>query len=279
MAALRCGVVEYLNALPLWVALKADPRFSITAAVPSRLAQMLHAGEIELGLLPSIEYFRGKDLKIIPGLGVCSLSTVDSVRLYHRVPLEQVRRVRLDTSSRTSAALVQVVLGKFHRIFPEYLTGPVDPTQLETMAEDAALLIGDPALVAHKMSTVPSIDLGREWNRFTGLPFVYAVWLRRKPELDLAGLLGDPSLPGAGMSDKQLQEVLVQALAKGKTLIPQLSKMVAQSKQLGAADLEIYLRSRIKYEMTELEVEGLHTFAVLASEMGLCPRKRLAFAV
>lgn len=281
MATLRCGVVEYLNALPLWVTLRTDPRFQVIPGIPSRLAQMLHAGEIDVGLLPVIEYFRGKDLKIVRGVGVCSQSAVDSVRLYHKVPVEQIRSVRLDTSSRTSAALVQILLGKFHRVFPKYTPGTVDPMQIDRIDEDAALVIGDPALVALKHCNVPSIDLGREWNKFTGLPFVYAAWLRGKKQTDYASLLDDSSLAsvsGPSMTDAELTRALNEAATKGKALTKNLAGMVAKAKGLDAVDMEIYLKSRIWYSMGDLEIEGLRSFSVLAAEMGLCERKRIVFA-
>jgi len=281
MSALRCGVVEYLNALPLWVTLRADQRFQIIPGIPSRLAQMLHAGDIDVGLLPVIEYFRGKDLKIVRGVGVCSLSAVDSVRLYHKVPVDEIRSVRLDMSSRTSATLVQILLSKFHRVFPEYVPGPVDPMHIEGLPEDAALVIGDPALVAMKHCKVPSIDLGREWNKFTGLPFVYAAWLRGKPKPNYASLLDDPSLESISshsLSDHELTKSLNDAATKGKTLIKDLAKMVGKAKNLPVIDLEIYLRSRISYTMGEAEVEGLRAFSALAAELGLCERKRIVFA-
>ena len=85
---------------------KGDPRFELRRAVPSRVAEMLHAGEVDLGVIQSIEYAAG-DYAVVPGIAIASRGPVGSVRLFHRVPVQEIRRVALDTSSLTSAALAR----------------------------------------------------------------------------------------------------------------------------------------------------------------------------
>jgi len=96
---LRLGVVSYLNAVPLVHGLEADPRFVLVRDVPSRVAERLHAGEIDLGMIPSVEYAAG-DYAIVPGIAIASRGPVRSVMLLHRGPLAHIRRVAVDTSSR-----------------------------------------------------------------------------------------------------------------------------------------------------------------------------------
>ena len=144
MSPLRLGVVSYLNAAPTVHGLAGDPRFEIVRDVPSRIAARLHAGEIDLGLIPSIEYAEG-DYAIVPGVAIASRGPVRSVMLLHRGPLDDIRRVAVDTSSRTSAALVRVLLRERLGRDPEYAPMPPDVPSMLNSA-DAALVIGDPAL-------------------------------------------------------------------------------------------------------------------------------------
>ena len=141
MSPLRLGVVSYLNAAPTVHGLAGDPRFQIVRDVPSRIAALLHAGEIDLGLIPSIEYAEG-DYAIVPGIAIASRGPVRSVTLLYKGRLEEIRRVAVDTSSRTSATLVRVLLRDRLGHDPEYAPMPPDVPMMLDRA-DAALVIGD----------------------------------------------------------------------------------------------------------------------------------------
>ncbi|HEU5323904.1 MAG TPA: menaquinone biosynthesis protein, partial [Methylomirabilota bacterium] len=194
-APVRLGVVSYLNAEPLVFGLEKDPAFELRRDVPSRVAERLHAGEIDLGLIPSIEYARG-DYAVVPGIAIASRGPVRSVRLLLRRPLEHVRRVALDRSSRASQALLKVLLRERLGRQPEYVEMPPDPAPMLASA-DAALLIGDPALYLDLPGD--ALDLGEEWTRLTSLPFVYAFWA------------GRPGVAGAAAVGR-LQEAMRQGL-------------------------------------------------------------------
>ena len=104
----RLGAVGYLNARPLtWALDRAPERWQIRYDVPSVCAALLHAGEVDLGLIPSIEYLQAPDYRFVPGVGIGSRGPVASVALFTRVPVEAIRRIALDTSSRTSVALIE----------------------------------------------------------------------------------------------------------------------------------------------------------------------------
>jgi len=248
---LRVGVVPYLNVAPMIHGLRGDPDFEIQPAVPARLAERLHAGEIDLGTLPSIEY-AAADYRIVPGVAIGSRGPVRSVCLFHRGPLEAVRRVALDASSRTSAALLRILLRERLGREPEYVTAP--PSVAEMLARaDAALVIGDPAL--YYGGDAARLDLGEEWTRLTGLPFVFAFWA------------GRPGLLDAGRVER-----LQASLRAGLAALPEIA---AGYNGMGAGrgpENEAYLRSNIVYSLGDEEVAGLREFYRRAHAAGLVPR-------
>lgn len=247
----RLGVVSYLNAEPLVYGLEADTGFEILRDVPSRVAERLHAGDVHLGMIPSIEYAHG-DYAVVPGVAITSRGPVRSVRLVLGRPLEQARRVALDASSRTSQALTRVLLRERLGRDPEYVQMPPEPERMLAEA-DAALLIGDPALFLHLPGE--TVDLGEEWTRLTGLPFVYAFW---------AGPAGAIECDGV----RRLQE----AQRRGVEL---LDRIAAAYNGLGAGQAErseAYLRHNIVYRLGGEELAGLAEFYRRAFALGIIPR-------
>lgn len=244
-------MVSYLNVEPMIHGLRGDPRFEIVPAVPSRVAEMLHAGEVDLGVIPSIEYAFG-DYAIVPGIGIASRGPVGSVYLFHGVPVEEIRRVALDSSSRTSVALARVLLRARLGRDPEYVAMPPSLPAMLAVA-DAALLIGDPALF-HEGDEA-RLDLGEEWTRTTGLPFVYAFWAGR---------------PGAVSAEqvRALQAALQSGLLALAAIASTYNGIGAGRAALG----EAYLREKIAYTLGEREEQGLREFYRRAGELGLVPR-------
>lgn len=248
--AVRLGAVSYLNSEPHVFGLDQDPGFRLERDVPSRVARRLHAGEVDLGLIPSIEYAFGH-YAIVPGCAVASRGPVRSVGLFHRGPLEKVRRVALDTSSRTSVALARILLHERLGRSPQYV--PMAPSLVDMLAvADAALLIGDPALDAEDRA--PHLDLGEEWRRVTGLPFVFAFWAGRPGAVSPAGV-------------RRLRE----ALAAGRGALDAIARDHARGDEALSAALESYLRSNIVYDLGEEEVAGLREFYRRAHALSLIP--------
>jgi chorismate dehydratase len=243
-------VVSYLNVEPIIHGLKGDPRFEIVRAVPSRVAEMLHAGEVDLGTIPSIEYAFG-DYAIVPGIAIASRGAVRSVNLFHRRPIEEVRKVALDTASRTSVALARILLRPRLGRDPEYVSRPPSvPEMLETA--DAALVIGDPALYFE--GDVPRLDLGEEWDRVTGLPFVYAFWAGRR------GVVGAEEVTA-------LQSSLAKGLAGVGAIASSYNGYGAGHGPLS----ESYLRENVVFTLGEEELRGLREFYRRAHALGLIP--------
>jgi chorismate dehydratase len=242
--------VAYLNAEPHVFGLDADAGFRLERDVPSRIARRLHAGDVDLGLIPSIEYAFG-GYAIVPDVAIASRGPVRSVCLFHHGPLERVRRVALDTSSRTSSALVKILLRERLGRHPQYV--PMAPSLVDMLAvADAALMIGDPAL-DHDQGAA-RLDLGDEWLRLTGLPFVFAFWAGRPGAVNPAGV-------------RRLQE----ALACGREALAAIARAHAGGAPAKAAGYEAYLRENIVFRLGEQEQAGLREFYRRAHALSLIP--------
>jgi len=256
MDVVRIGAVSYLNARPLVAGLEArTDRFSVRYDLPSTCARLLHAREIDLGLIPSIEYLRGDGYAIVPGCAVVSDGPVASVAIFTKVPIERVQSLALDTSSRTSVALTRVLSAKHFGIRPRMVDEGPD---LETMAgrADAALLIGDPALFAdHERLGLEKIDLGAVWREFTGLPFVYAFWTGP------AGVLTPADV-----------EALQHAREEGAAAPHAIAQAYYPDDSRKAVAGGNYLRDNIQFGLGEREQAGLERFFALAAEVGAVER-------
>jgi len=258
MAPLRIGAVGYLNARPLTWALDRDPgRWRVRYDVPSVCASLLHEGDVDLGLIPSIEYLQSPEYRLVPGVGIGSRGPVASVALYTRGPIEEIRHIALDTSSRTSVTLIQVLCRHHFHISPSFVPhGPDLSAMTETW--DAGLLIGDPAFDAdHDALGLRKIDLGEAWTAMTGLPFIYAAWT------------GRPSVAG-----RDVVRALQQAQAEGIAATQAIAAEYARGEPSRAARAAVYLRDNVKYGLGVEEAAGLQLFLDHAADMGLAPRRR-----
>lgn len=253
MARVRLGAVSYLNARPLVYGLDRSDDFSLRFDVPARCAELLHAGEIDLGLIPSIEYLRGpKPYALVPDCSVSSRGPVASVALYTRKEPRDIRSIALDTTSRTSVALTQIVARRFFGISPELMAAAPDLEPM-LMQADAALIIGDKALLLdHVAAGVAKYDLGDVWFRATSLPFVYAFW---------AGV------PEA-LTARHVR-LLREAREQGATHPGEIAAAFFPGDERLQAIAERYLQDNIRYRLGEAEQEGLATFYRYASELGL----------
>ena len=250
MSPVRLGAVSYLNAAPLVHGLAADPAFELSADLPSKVAEQLHAGAIDVGMSPSSEYARGA-YAIVPGVAIGSRGPVRSVSLYLRGKLDQVRRVALDTSSRTSVALARILIRERLGRDPEYVDRPPNVEAMLREA-DAALVIGDPALYAD--TDAERLDLGEGWQVLTGRPFVFAFWAGR---------------PGA-LSGEHVAR-LQAALRSGLAELPRIA-LSYNGQGAGRAELnESYLRSNIVYALGAEELAGLAEFYRRAHRQGIIP--------
>jgi chorismate dehydratase len=257
----RIGAVGYLNARPLTWALDRDPeRWNIRHDLPSVCAALLQAGAVDLGLTPSIEYLHAPDYRFVPGIGIGSRGPVASVAIFATRPMEKVRTIALDTSSRTSVALTRVLCHDRFHIEPEFVPqGPDLATMVAT--HDAALLIGDPALEADADALgLIKIDLGETWLAMTGLPFVFAAWTGRPGAVSAADVVA-------------LQTARDQGLANIETIAAEY----APGDPAHAARAAAYLRDNVRYGLGPEEVAGLQLFLDRAAALGLAPRRDVEF--
>jgi chorismate dehydratase len=251
----RVGAVNYLNTKPLICDLdELAPQAELVLDVPGRLADRLSAGDLDVALIPAIEYFRHGGYTVVPDIAIASRGPVLSVTLFSRVPWPEVRTVALDEGSRTSAALTQILLARRYGARAEVRPWPLDRAA-EDADTDAVLLIGDRAMRACLPGFAHAFDLGREWQDWTALPFVYAFWAVR-PGADLRGV------------DAALAEARRRGLARAGVI----AQREAPRLGLDAGFCRRYLSTLLHFDLGPHEQAGLHYYYALACELGLAPR-------
>jgi chorismate dehydratase len=261
ISKIRIGAVSYLNTKPLIYDLpRLAPQADLILDYPSRLADSLAEGGLDVALIPSIEFFQDPGYTIVSDACIGCRGPVLSVKLYARRPMNRIRSVALDEGSRTSAALTQVLLSERFGIRPRLEKLPLDKSYADTGA-DAVLVIGDRAM--HEPSeglNGPSEafeevwDLGEEWVRWSGLPFVFAMWTARSGR-DLSGV--ETALEAArDAGERHLGEIAAREAAPlGLT----------QEQCLG------YLRDNLYFHLGPREWRGLALFHQLAQKLDLAP--------
>jgi chorismate dehydratase len=251
----RIAASFYLNSAPLiWSFMHGERSQSVrlvTDAAPARCADMLARGEVEAALVPVIEYQRIPEILIVPEVCVGSRERVRSVVLVTRgAELREVRSVALDTSSRTSAALVRIIFREFLGFEPEWR--PFAP-DLDAMlkAADAALMIGDPAMMFPRES-LRVYDLASLWREHTGLGFVFAMWMARE-----AAAENVRSIDFTGARD--------EGLARVEEIITNYEGALGLSRN----ELREYLLENISFTLDAEMRAGLDLFYQLAHQHGL----------
>ncbi len=249
---MRLGTVPFLNARPLTIALEAKPEVELVVEPPSRLAHMLDEGALDCALVSSVALFQMPGSRFAPGVGITSRGPVESIRLYCRRPADSLRRVGLDGWSLAAANMTRVYLK--HRWGAEPAFVPIDPLAppREDETLDAFLLIGDNAL-REPPGEHYVLDLGEEWNNFTGLPFVYALWVFRPGAEDTsaAALLREAKKEGVA----RIEEIVRGPLPPG----------------VDANTAWCYLTECIRYDVGDEELAGLARYYEFLVEDGLAP--------
>lgn len=259
VAPFRLSIIDYLNAAPLNHGFKHGlgwEHFHLKFHYPSVCADQLRAGEVDAGIVSSIEYLRIPGLRVVPGLCIASPKRVRSVVILSKVPPEQIRTLALDTSSRTSVVLAQVLLRDRYGVSP--LVTDMGPDLSSMLAvNDAAMMIGDAAMRAPRQGLFV-LDLAEEWHTWTGLPFVFALWLVRPnaPE---------PSVPGG------LAPFFRQSLDIGLAQLPAIIEEARRSIGWTRIELQEYLTENISYTLGEAECASLGLFFEMAVKHGFAP--------
>ena len=263
MSRLRVSTISYLNTAPLmWNFEYGSPReelgkqFDVEYTIPSRCAQMLAENTADIGIIPVAAYTTVPDLRILGDVAIASKRAVRSILLVSTKPIEQIRTVALDTSSRSSAALIQVLFARHWQ--REVSFAPADPQLDSMLAEhDAALLIGDPALHVDRTRYL-TWDLAEEWRSFSGKPFVFAFWAIRSDiaaERDLASIA----------------EVFCASRDEGLRHIEELADEWAARLKLTRLEIVQYLTENIHYQLDEDCLAGMELFFRYAAELTILP--------
>ena len=254
MSAIRVGAVQYLNARPLVHGLDAQKDlFSIEYGVPAKCASLLHERSIDLGLIPTIEYLRKSHYRMVPDIGVVSHGPVESVALLTSRPVQAIRSIAVDTSSRTAATLLRILCAEWFDIEPNFHTMEPD---LDAMLKrcDAALLIGDTALFTEHETVVDldKIDLGEEWTAMTSLPFVWAVWAGRDGAVNSQHLVALEKARDAGMQARD-----------------QIAGQFGPKEEDQAELAREYLQKNVQFDLTEDCRKGIKRYFEFALKMGI----------
>jgi chorismate dehydratase len=254
---IRVGAVSYLNARPLYHRLSGfAPYVRLTMDVPSRLAEQLAAGELDVALIPSVEYLRNASAgyEILPGFAIAARGAVRSVKLFSRVPWRDVQRLALDAGSRTSQVLARIWLDECHGVRPAVVEElPLGVSPLESTA-DAVLVIGDRAMRVPRGEFREVVDLGEAWFALTRLPFVFALWVTRR-DVDLG----------------ELPRALERSRTWGLSEATELARIHGLRLGLDFATCYDYLTRVLSYDLGAPEVAGLERFAAMAARLGLSP--------
>jgi len=253
---IRIGAVNYLNSKPLIEGLGGDlarlaPSAELVLDYPSRLADDLEAGRLDVALVPSIECLRDPNYEVVTDACVATHGPVLSVKLYSRVPVGEITTLALDEGSRTSATLARVLLAERYGLQPELEPLPLGRS-VDASSADAVLLIGDRAMHPLAETFVETWDLGEVWSDWTGLPFVFALWATRR-----------------GTSLGRVEEALTASRDRGLGCLDQIA--LREAAQLGiptsaAAD---YLHHNLHFHLGPAERHGLELFQRLAVAQGL----------
>ncbi len=244
------GSVPYLNAYPLVAACEHGPsEFAVRYDVPSRLPALLDSGEAAAILVSSIEALRRPNARIADDVSISSRGEVLSVRLFSRVPFGAIQTVALDQSSMTSNVLAMVLLREVFGTNPT--SSPMPPDLQAMLAEcDAGILIGDNGMRAEARG-LHVLDLGAAWTNWTGLPFVWAVWLG-----------------GSGLTS-EIAGALKIAREWGESNLGRLIPEAVERFGFDEAQTRRYLGEVMDYRLGPSHREALRRFGTLAQQHGL----------
>jgi chorismate dehydratase len=279
VSSLRISIVQYLNTAPLVRGFTHGPlrgKYELSFTVPSQCADALRSGSVDIAIIPAIEYQRIPGLVVLPNLSIASKKSVRSLLLISRKPIQDVQRIALDKSSRSTQALTRILCRKRWGIEPDFFEAEPDLQNMLQQA-DAALLIGDPALrlafglqskgVSESTgealfsgasaglpdgSTLFVYDMVEKWRSLTSLPAVLAIWAARK-----------------GTVTPEIVRDFAASLAFGKQHVEEISAEAALEMNLPADKLRRYLTENIDYSLDEENLRGLRRYYEFASELGL----------
>ncbi len=256
---MKVSFIEFLNAVPLgWGLLHGQSKDSVELFldVPSQCAEKLARGEADVGLIPVIEYQRIPGLRVVPDIAIAAKHEVRSVLFVSKIPINQVSTVAVDSASRTSVALLRILLEKYY-LNPGVEFQPIDPNPDTVLSRhDAALVIGNPALKI-RQGGLRVYDLAGEWKKFTGLPFVFAFWAVR-----------------SGFHLGEQAALFHKSREAGMNSIREICSTYGERLQIPADEIKRYLLENLDYSLDEPNRRGLECFFSYAAELGIIDEVR-----
>ena len=270
---LRVAAIDFLNPAPLMWDFEHPPldaalaeRYSIDRMSPAECAVRLADGRADIGLVPIAALAASPGLRILPGCTIASKGRVRSLLLVRRAarPLAQLRSVAADTASRTTIAYARILFHKWGNPAVPFLPLAAD---LDLMLDraDAAVIIGDPALLALEERSnrfertgeeLVYHDLAHEWRTLTGLPFVSAVW----------------GAAVRGNSLEKIAEDLIRSRDHGLRNIDTLAAEWSRRFPIPESTIRSYLSGNIHYVLDEECLEGMRGFFRMGAETGVLPQ-------
>lgn len=271
------AAIDFLNPAPLMWDFEHEPRaselarrYSIISSTPAECAHYLRTGRADIGLVPVAAYPSLPNAMIVPRCAIASLDEVRSILLIVRHPdgLRGVRRVALDTASITSSTYTRILFRKLWKMDPEFLPHHAD---LEAMLKvaDAALLIGDPALLALEGRKIREqrtgeellyLDLAHEWRTWTNTAWVSAFWAVR-----------EDALSRTRVSPEQLVHDFERSRDSGLDHLDQIVEEWSPRIVVPPATIKTYLFDNIHYFLDDVCLDGLNLFYRYAFECGVLP--------
>lgn len=240
---IKVGAVSYLNTKPLLYGMQNDQFLQTHELVldyPAHIGEALKQGIVDVGLVPAALIPSFEQSFIVSDYGIAADFDVASVCLFSEVPLEKVETIYLDYQSRSSAALLKILMREFWGIQPALVETKDEGFRTKITGTAAALVIGDRAFEQRRLSTYV-YDLAAEWRGFTGMPFVFAVWVSLKP-----------------MSQEWIQQFNA-ANAAGMNYLEE----IAEAQKYSAFNLRTYFQHHIAYRLTPERLKGLERFLEL----------------
>jgi len=273
----RIAAVSFLNTIPLIEYLNTPEcqDVHLVTDLPSRLPDYLTTGEAEVALIPVIEFFRGRGGALVQGVGIATDGAVDSVKLFTKVEPGKLQSVMVDRGSRTSVALLRVLLLELFEQEPHFFEG--NPQSLADLDEHSAVLvIGDRCFEWEKeleqtgRSDVQILDLGALWKNLTGLPFVFAAWTVASNFLNAA----------SPKHHAELANILVEARDFGLGCLGKIADREAGLGKLGfrgdasSKAIDYYFRKSLRYRLGSRELEGMRRFRELCFKHKILTEQR-----
>ena len=257
MNSLRVGCVKYLNARPLVRGWEGNIEFDHPSALCERLAK----GQLDVALVSSFEFLRNPIYQIVDGVSISSDGPVYSVVVAHRGELSDIEEIELDPASKTAASLLRCLLAELG-----------STTRLTSCAPEnagssqARLIIGDQA-ISFRQTHADEFrfwDLGEQWTKLTGLPFVYALWLIRPEVADAKSIAQHLR----GLRDENLADIRVI-----------VSDAADNKQKITAEFLDRYYKQHLRFGFGTREKQGLQTFADLCTKHGVLAKRSREFNV